>query len=246
MQFGILPNTEFDLAPQFLYNNHGGQHMWRVSDMPVFLGFQLLRDQPDRWWPAIKLRIGAVLPLGKYDKLNPSKLFTDAGGLGDWAPNLALITVKSYHFGGSNYLVWRMSFGYAFTMPISVHGLSAWGGSPSLPGLKGTNGTVYPGGLFNALQGFEYSLTKNWVLALDIQYLHINRTRFSGRSPTILGRSTKPVAPSAEQFNLAPAIEYNFNAHLGIITGPWFSIAGRNHNQTGKFFSWVFALNIYQ
>lgn len=242
LQFGILPATEFDITTQFVYNNHGGQHMWRVSDLPIALGFQLLMDGPDTWWPAIKLKVGTVIPIGKYQRLNPHKLFTDAGGTGDWAPDIGLITIKTYHLGGFHYLAWRMTFDFFPTAPIPVHGLSTWGGAPSSPGIKGTRGTVYPGFFFTALQGFEYSLTHNWVLALDIQYQHVNRNRFSGRSP----KGTKPVAPSSEQFDLAPAIEYNFNAHVGIITGPWFSIAGRNNNETSAFFTWVFAINIYQ
>jgi hypothetical protein len=245
LQFGILPGIELDILPQFTYNNHGGQHMWRVADMPFAVAFQILMDQEDTWWPAIKIRLGALAPLGKYDRSNPKKLGTDLAGIGDWAPSLAFVTIKTYHLGGHHYLSWRMQYQYTITVPVSLHGLSFWGGSPSLPGIKGTRGTVYPGCIFLAQQAFEYCITHNWVLALDIQYVHINRTRFSGRSPKILGVNTRPVAPSSELFSLAPALEYNFNANIGIIAGPWFSIAGRNSNQTFSFIDWVFAINIY-
>ena len=241
MQFGILPATEFDIAPAFVYNYHGGQHMWRVADFPIALNFQLLMDEPDTWWPAIKLRLATIIPIGKYDRLKPRKLFTDAGGAGDWSPDIGLVFQKTYHFEGYHYLSWRMSIDFFPTAPIPVHGLSTWGGVPSSHGIKGTRGTVYPGFFFSPLLGFEYSLTHNWVLALDIEYDYVARTRFSGHSP----KGTKPVAPAAERFSLAPAIEYNFNAHIGIITGPWFSIAGRNNNETDPFFMWVFAVNIY-
>jgi hypothetical protein len=246
IQFGILPGTEIDFVPQFLYNNCDGQHMWHVADMPIAVAFQLLMDSPDTWWPAIKMRLGALIPLGKYDRLNPLKLYTDFSGVGDWAPTLTFVASKLFHFGGFHYLSWRTSAGYTFTVPVPVHGFNIWGGAPSFPGIKGTRGTVYPGCVFSILQGFEYSLTHNWALALDVQYLHINSTRFSGHSPKVLGIDTKPVAPSADRFSIAPALEYNFNANIGIITGPWFSIAGRNSNQTSAFFTWVFAINIYQ
>ena len=245
LQFGILPATELDILPQFVYNNCNGKHTWRIADMPFAIAFQLLQEKKETWWPTIKLRVGAVIPIGKHDKLNPKKFITDFGGLGDWAPSLAIIMGKIYHLGGFCYFEWRMNLNYTFTAPIPIHGLSSWGGSPSLPGIKETRGTVYPGCLLVIQQGFEYSITHNWALALDLQYEYMNRTRFSGRSPTVLGVKTKPGAPSAEQFSIAPGIEYNFNANIGIITGPWFSFAGRNDNQSDAFFTWVFAVNIY-
>jgi hypothetical protein len=241
-QIGLLPSTELDLSPQFIYKNRGGQHMWRIADFPFALAFQILQDSKDTWWPAIKLHLGATAPIGKYDRLNPKKLGTDSGGDGYWDPRLGFITIKTYHLGGYHYFAWRMAFIYMFTVPVPVHGLSSWGGAASSPGVKGTRGTVYPGCLFSALQGFEYSITHNWALALDIEYRHTNRNRFSGYSP----KGTKPVNSSAEIFYLAPAIEYNFNANIGIIAGPYFSVAGRNSNRTPAFLTWVFAVNVYQ
>ncbi len=245
MQIGILPATELDLTPQFAYRNHGGQHMWRVLDLPFALAFQILQDSKETWWPAIKLHLAATAPIGKYDRLNPEKMGADSGGDGNWNPRLSFITIKTYHLGGFHYFAWRMSFAYSFTTPVSVHGLSSWGGTASSPGIKGTRGTVYPGCVFTALQGFEYSITHNWALALDIEYRHTNRNRFSGHSPKVAGVSTKPVNSSAEIFYLAPAIEYNFNANIGVIAGPYFSIAGRNSNRTPAFLSWVLAVNVY-
>ena len=71
----------------------------------------------------------------------------------------------------------------------------------------------------------------------DFQYQHSNKNRFSGKKG-----GSAPIAPSSEQISMAPALEYNFNANVGIIGGAWFSVAGRNSTQ---FISWVLALNIY-
>jgi hypothetical protein len=242
LQFGILPATEIDILPQILYNYCGGQHMWRIPDQPIAIAFQLLMDKPGTWWPAIKMRLAALIPLGKYDHLDPKKLFTDFGGLGDWAPTIGFVTVKAYNFGNNHYLAWRMNYQFTFTLPVPVHGLSFYGGVPTIDGIKGTRGTVYPGCVFVIQQGLEYSITHNWALALDLQYFHSNRNRFSGHSP----KGTKPVLPSAEQFSVAPALEYNFNANIGVIAGPWFTVAGRNDNDTDAFITWVFAINIYR
>jgi hypothetical protein len=238
IQIGVLSATEFDLNPQFIYNHTQGQHMWRVSDIPISLAFQLLYDQTDSWYPGIKLKFGANVPLGKYDHLDPLRLETDNGGIGTWIPNVGVTLTRLHHIAGAQYLSWRFSINYGVGTPVSVNGLSVFGGSSSLPGIPGTRGTVYPGNQFLVLGGLEYSLSQNWVLALDLQYQHNNKNRFSGYSP--LG--TKPTRPSRELFALAPAIEYNWSDNLGIIAGPWFSVAGRN---TQKFISYVVAINVY-
>jgi len=237
-QIGILPATEFNLAPQFTYNNTQGVHAWHVSDLPIALGFQLYQDNPHTWYPAVKLRLGLNIPIGKYDKLKLDKLGTDAGGIGNWFPNVGLVFSRATHISGLHFFAWRFFAGYFISTPVHVHGLNFYGGAPSLDGIKGTRGTVYPGNMFLALFGMEYSLTQNWALAFDFQYQHNNHTRFSGHSP--LG--TKPTSPSREQFSIAPAIEYNFNANIGLIAGAWFTVAGRN---SVDFVSWVFAINIY-
>lgn len=239
MQFGVLPSTEFDAAPQFVYNKTQGQHMWRVSDLPLTLAFQLLYDQINTWYPGIKLRFAANAPLGKYDHLKPARLGTDIGGIGTWYPSVGIVLTHLYHITGIQYLSYRLFLNYSIGTPISVKGLSAFGGAPSIAGIKGTRGTVYPGNVFLVLAGLEYSLSQNWCLALDIQYQHTNKNRFSGYSP--FGK--KPIAPSKEFFALAPGIEYNWSSNFGVIAGPWFTVAGRNSQ---NFISYVIAFNCYR
>ncbi len=238
MQLGVLPDTEFDMAPQFVYNETAGEHMWRYSDLPITLAFQILKNTPDTWYPAIKLRFAANIPLGKFDSLNPLKLGTDAGGVGSWLPNVGLVFSRLFHITGHQYLASRAFFSYAFSTPVGVRGLSVYGGTPTVAGVKGTRGTVHTGNVFLFLAGFEYSLTQNWVLAIDIQYQHNNKRRFSGYTPV----GTAPISPSKELFAVAPAIEYNWNGNIGLIAGPWLTVSGRN---TGQFISYVVALNVY-
>jgi hypothetical protein len=238
-QLGVMPGTEFDIAPQFVYNETKGRHMWRVSDIPLTLAFQLLYDHRRNWYPGIKLRLSANVPLGKYDHLNPKQLGADAGGIGTWYPSAGVVLTKLHHITGIQFLSWRFLVNYSVGTPTNVKDLSVYGGVPTIPGLKGTRGTVYPGNVFLILCGLEYSLSQNWVLAMDLQYQHTNKNRFSGYSP--LG--TKPTALSKEMFALAPAIEYNWSSNLGVIAGPWFTVAGRN---TQSFISYVIAINVYK
>lgn len=239
IQLGALPYTEVDFAPQFVYNDTQGKHMWRVSDLPVTLAFQILKDAPGKWYPAIKLRLAANIPLGKYDRLNREKLGTDVGGNGNWEPQVGLVFTNLHHVTSDQYFSWRLFLNYCFPTKMDVRGLNIHGGVPAIGNIPGTRGKVHPGHIFLFLYGAEYSLTKNWVLALDVMYQHNNKRTFKGYSPA----GTAPKGPSKELFALAPAIEYNWNANIGIIAGPWFSIAGRNSQ---RFMSYVVAFNVYK
>lgn len=239
MQFGVAPYTEFDITPQFAYNNTKGIHSWRVSDLPVTLAFQLLKDSPGEWYPAIKLRFSANVPLGRYDRLDPKKLQVDVGGSGSWSPDVGLVFSRLFHVSGHQFFSWRMFLGYTIPNHVSVRGLSIYGGAPSTGSSSGTKGSVKLGSSFVCLQGFEYSLTQNWVFALDVSYQHSARQTFSGKTPP----GTHVDGPSSEHVILAPALEYNWNSDIGLIVGPSFSVAGRNAD---RFISYVAALNIYR
>lgn len=231
-QFGVMLMSEFDINPQFTYSDFQGQHMWRVCDLPITLAFQLVQHSFDKWYPAVKLRFAANIPLGKYDGLNPKQLGVDAGGSGNWLPNVGLVFTKLHHIQGHQFFAWRFFPQVIFPTSVPVKGRSIYGGT------KETRGKVHPRSAFSLLLGMEYSLTQNWALALDAQYFHGNKTTFSGHSPA----GTKPISPSSEQFSLAPAIEYSWTPNLGVIAGPWFTFAGRNSK---RFISYVVAINIY-
>ena len=84
--------------------------------------------------------------------------------------------------------------------------------------------------------GAEYTATKNWALALDLNAVCAAKNRFKGKSTSKVG------GPSSIQLSLAPAIEYNWSSQLGVIAGSWFTIAGRNST---RFTSVVGAFNYY-
>ena len=231
IQYGIVNPIDMQIVPQFSWNHTDGASEWVLNDLPIILDIQLLSDKPHKWWPAIKLTFEVSAPIGKYQHLSASKLGTDAGGDGSWDPTAALVFSRLFHFKEAHFLAPRLYFGYTVPNPVHVKNLNFYGGA------KGTRGKVYPGNTFITLLGLEYSLSANWALACDFEYIHQNKTRFSGK--TIV-----PVtSPSSEQFSIAPAFEYNWSANVGLIAGAWFSFAGRN---SSDFASGIIAVNIYK
>ena len=228
IEVGLTSFMDFQLIPTGQYSWSQGKSSTEFSDLPFLLNFQLL--QPDKYpsLPGIKLQITETFPTGNYNHLNPGKLGTDISGAGSWSTAPALVLYKVVHFGGVHYMSITGSLQYAYFAPVYVKGLNAYGGG------RGTRGKVYPGNTTQAILSFEYTLTKNWALALDNVYTHEDRDRFRGKQG-----SGGPVGlPSSEQLSFAPAIEYNFNENWGIIAGSWFTAAGRN---TPKFYSGIFS-----
>ena len=81
---------------------------------------------------------------------------------------------------------------------------------------------------------WEYSATRNWVLAFDVAYEYDASTRVWGFEPAAVAGSGLRSIPlelhsaAGHSWSLAPALEYNFNSRVGIIAGAKFTIAGRN------------------
>lgn len=236
VQIGIPGNFDIFFTPAWSWNHtHGASH-WDLNDLSFGFDYQILNNKKGKWWPSIKLNVGARLPIGRYEKLNPKSKGTDIGGGGSWAPTVGLVFSHLYWWGGHYFFAPRFNVQYTFPNPVTVKNLNAYGGGHH------THGKVYPGQNLLALFGFEISLSQRWAIAGDIQYLHINKTRFSGHKGATGGVPNAIGAPSSEQFSIAPAIEYNWSANYGVIAGAWFSVAGRNQLE---FASGVIAINIY-
>lgn len=250
-QIGLTEKLDFLFQPQFFWNETQGRSSTRFGDLPVGLDIQLVAATKTGWWPAVKLALRENLPTGKYQKLNPDKLGTDASGTGSFVTTAGLVFARLFHVRKAQYLSTRFFVSYSLPARVHVKGFNTYGGG------SGTRGYVYPGDSLTAIVGLEYSLTRNWVLALDMMNVYTNKNRFKGRKGRAAGASENPFegfettdgsgeanvgGPSSDQISLAPAIEYNFSEAVGIIGGCWFTVAGRN---TGHFVSGVLAVNWY-
>jgi hypothetical protein len=229
-QYGFVKRFDFQITPQFYWKHTDGASHWDFGDMGFAIDYQLLANKTGKWWPAIRLTAGVNIPFGRYQKLDPSSKGTDIGGIGSWQPTISMVFGRLFTFKWPHVLSTRLYLAYNPTAPVHVKGLNAYGGA------KGTHGKVYPGNSFTGLLGLEYTLAQKWALALDVDYVYTNKTRFRGHATAPVG------SPSSVQLSLAPALEYNWNVYVGLIAGCWFTVAGRNSTQ---FTSGVIALNIY-
>jgi hypothetical protein len=230
IQAGVSENADLQILPQYFWNSYNDQKCSGFGDTLLISGLKIYTEDTNTWYPSVKLALLLNAPTGRYQKLNPKKLGTDLTGLGVWAPGATLVFGRQINLDSRHVISVRASANYNIGTAVHVKGINAYGGDIT------TKGIVYPGNSLFVDVAFEANITQSWVYAMDITYTHANKTRFTGKS---LFPNTKP---SSEQFALAPALEYNFNANIGLISGVWFSYAGRN---TLRFLSGVLALNVY-
>ena len=238
VQIGLPANFDFVFTPEWSWNHREeGASQWTINDLTFGFDYQLYDHKKGSWWPSTKLAIRADLPIGKYQKLNPRLLRTDIGGTGSWLPRIGIDFAHIFWWGGHVFFAPRLNFQYVIPTPVHVKGHNTYGGGHH------THGKVFPGQTFIALFGFEISLSQRWAIAGDINYVHLNKTRFKGHTGSTHGIPNKMGSPSSESWSLAPALEYNWNENYGIIAGVWFSVAGRHWPE---FASGVIAVNIYK
>lgn len=227
-KIGVAERLNLSVVLQSVHNYSRGASDSGFGDLPIGLEIQLIKPE-DSDFP-LKLSIQELLPTGRYQKLKRCKHGTDITGFGSYTTSIGLTVSNLQHFCGDHYLQTRLNLVFGVPAPVHVEGINVYGGDPT------THGRVFPG-VFGILNfGAEYTLTKNWALALDLVGQIYDDDRFKGHTIVPVG------PPTFVQFIAAPAIEYNFNEDTGIIVGSIFTFAGKN---AGRFVNVTAALNWY-
>jgi hypothetical protein len=212
--------------------NLAGQGNWQngqggggFGDLGMTIGFLIFKQTP--YIPGFKFTVGQTFPTGHYKNLNSNGL--NVSGAGAYSTQFGLATSKVIFWSTKHPMSLRGFVGYQLSTPVHVSGFNSYGGG------FGCSGKVKPGNTLSADFGLEFSITQNWVAALDVVYSATNRTKFHGVAGTLASGAAASVGSGySDNLSLAPAIEYNWSSHLGMIAGGWFSIYGRNSSDFGS------------
>jgi hypothetical protein len=213
IETGITPWLDISLSNDQTYTAGDGRKSFLYGDTRLALGFQISTNKRNSWVPDFRVVALENFPSGKYQHLNPKKYMGDVSGSGAYETWIIAIARKIIYFTPRNPITANLNLEVNFPTSVHVKGYNVYGGDPQ------TDGSVIPGKQFVGNLGLEYSLTLNWILGLDVHYIHQNKCH----SSHMLLR-----APSSEQFSLAPCIEYNPTVNFGLEIGAWFTFAGRN------------------
>ena len=235
--YGLTSRIDIEVAPQWVGNHAVNESTVGFGDFPVQIGFHALRPPPDSWAPDVRIWVQETFPTGTFTDLSPSKVGLGGTGGGSFATTLGVGVQKIFLGTDDHVFRARMNATYGFYSPVDVQGFNSYGGG------FGTVGRVEPGSVTTLIVAGEYTLTRHVALALDVSAQFVNATHFSGSVG--VGTNGEPAAIGkgySEVISIAPGVEYNWNQHVGIIAGPWFSVLGKNAQ---AFFGFVAGISLY-
>ncbi|MGE5062805.1 MAG: hypothetical protein ACM3IG_01935 [Myxococcales bacterium] len=216
-QYGLLDNLTVGVQPFFSLGTRKYNRGVAIGDFKLLSQLRLSHFTPERRVPSVSLVMNLVLPTGKDDHLAASK---EGHGDGSFAPEIG-VNVQQYFLLGNGRLL-RLRFNVLKNFPLrhDVSGRSVFGTD------AGFRGRARPGSKTSLVAGAEYSLTREWVLAFDVERDQWGKTEVTGRDGT--GALVRRISHRSWNVGFAPAVEYNWSDREGIIAGVWIVPKGHN------------------
>jgi hypothetical protein len=223
--YGLTDQWTFGLLPRFGYNagangTHGSG--LQFGDLTLHTHYQLHKFREHHWPPALAFVIEETLPTGRYDRLGSHP--GDGLGSGVHATTYSIYTQRYFWAPNGRIVRTRLDFSYSHSNSTALRDVSVYGTR------SGFRGQATPGDSIVIDLAWEYSVTRNWVLALDLEYARNAGTHVRGLNDAASATPTSVNIDSGTSttWSLAPAIEYNFNGNVGLLAGAKFTVAGSN------------------
>jgi hypothetical protein len=186
------------------------------GDTELRAEFRIAALDAERGIPDLAIALIEAVPTGKYDRLGRA---SDGFGGGAYGTAIALYSQMVWWMPNGRILRARLDLQGGLWNATSVSGVSVYGTAADF------QGQARPGNRYSLDAALEYSMTREWVLALDVIYNHGNAaiTRGSGDAGTIYRNSG-----TSDGVGFAPALEYNVSSSLGFLAGLRVLPAGHN------------------
>jgi hypothetical protein len=217
--YGLTDAVGVGLIPRFGFNNlSAGRDSSKigVGDLTVQAQYGLTHFAEGSWIPTTAFVLQETLPTGKYDRLGDHP--ADGQGTGAYSTNLGLYSQYFFWLPNGRILRTRLDVSYSISGSASVRDVSVYGTG------GGFRGRARPGNVTVVDAAWEYSVTRNWVLAMDVLYEHDGSTHLEGSGPDRVELNSG----TGHTWSMAPALEYNFNSRVGVIAGAKLTTSGRN------------------
>lgn len=215
INYGLTDRLTVGMIPTFGYNHvSDGLDSSRVGvgDLSVQAQWRLTQFDPDSGLPTMSINVQETLPTGKFDRLGNRP--SDGLGGGSRTTTLGWYIQTYFWMPNGRILRTRLDISDAFSRSVDLSDVSVYGTG------QGFRGRAKPGDVQVADLAFEYSLTQNWVLAMDLLYRHAENTCIVGRStPDAAMEDIHVDTGPHTSFAIAPAVEYNWNANIGLLLG---------------------------
>jgi len=220
LSVGVIPTAGYNLTSGALSSSGPG-----MGDVSVQGQYRLTQFHENHWFPTTSFAVQETFPTGKYDQLG--NRLTNAHGSGAYTTTLAFYSQTYFWLTNGRILRMRVNVSEGLPRQVNIHNVSVYGTQAGFHGHAQLGKPLFVDG------AWEYSMTRNWVLALDATYSYAGNTRVSGFD-TLIPNSpmTQLNIGSSEAFGLAPAVEYNWTPKVGVLVGVRLIPAGRNVQAT--------------
>jgi hypothetical protein len=217
-QYGLFDSLTVGVQPNFAFGTDRANRGASLGDFKLLSQLRLTHFTPEHRVPTVAIVLNAVLPTGKHDRLGPSK---NGQGAGSFAPEVGVNVQHYFMLKGDRLLRARINVLQSVPLRTDVVGRSVYGTPP------GFRGRARPGSKTTLIGAVEYSLTREWVLAFDVEADFWGKTRVVGREVGG-GPLVRQTFPRSWNLGFAPAVEYNWSDRSGVIFGVWIVPKGHN------------------
>lgn len=212
---GLLPTTGYNVIS-------GGVDSSRPAfgDLTINSQYRLRKYHAGSRIPMMSINLQQTFPTAKFDQLTRT---SDGFGGGAYTTNLGLYMQQYFWLPNGRILRGRLNISQAFSGDAKLRDASVYGTD------VGFRGIAQPGATFVIDNAWEYSLTKRWVFATDVEFRHDANTWVRGYNEydpthTVALRNSG----ASGVLYVAPAVEYNLNSKVGVLLGLRLTPAGRN------------------
>ncbi|MGE5562836.1 MAG: transporter [Bacillota bacterium] len=221
-QYGLADDWTVGVQPFFSLGRQQQNRGVAIGDFKLLSQVRLSHFTAKHRVPSVAIVTNLVLPTGKDDHLGPGE---QGHGSGSFAPEIGINVQHYFLLANGRLLRARINVLRDFPLSHSVSGRSVFGTGSAF------RGRARPGSKTSVVIAAEYSLSRQWVVAFDVERDQWGRTRVIGReSPD--GPLVRRISPRSWSTGFAPAVEYNWSDRGGAIFGLW--IVPKGHNCSGS------------
>lgn len=216
-QYGLLNSLTVGVQPSFATATNSLGRGMTIGDFKLLSQLRLTHFTPGHPVPTIAIVLNEVLPTGKFDRLAPGQ---EGHGSGSFATEVGINVQQYFLLKNGRLLRARINVLHSFPYGADVSDRSVYGTD------VGFSGHAKPGAKTTLIGAVEYSLTREWVLALDVIRESSGKTRLNGVDAN--GALLERTFPATRDVGFAPAVEYNWSDRAGILLGVWITPRGHN------------------
>lgn len=220
---GITDQLTGELVLNGSRSAQGAQHSdgYRIGDSAARLRYQLRAGDALTSKMTLAAMLSQSLATGRHDRLGENTL--NGQGSGVYRTGLSLLGQQVLWMPNGRPLRWRWQTTWSPSPgSVSLVGRSVYGTEQSF------RGTLDAGAAVSGALGLEYSINRNWVLALDLTASTQSGNVIDGSTVDASGqrKGLHQTGARSRAFSAAPAVEYIINDQVGVLFGVQASLPG--------------------